>query len=154
MDTAAQKSQSSPSSQRPAKILVVEDSADQWLLFQKAIQQVNPHLIPVLARDQPEAVEFLEKELRNESSSLQLILLDLYLPRRKEGWQTLQTIQALLPPARQVPIFILTSSHDLEETIDSYQQGIQSYLIKPKTFPDWLSCCQILSDYVLAYAHR
>ncbi|GAB3283681.1 hypothetical protein GCM10027347_60470 [Larkinella harenae] len=123
------------------------------MILQKALKQVNPQLNPVLARNQNEVISFFQTEQQNHSSYPQLVLMDLYLPRRRDGWAILETIQRLMAQAKQVPVIILTSSTDLEDVIDAYQEGVRSYLIKPKTFSEWLTCCKILSDYLQAHSH-
>ncbi|RRB09357.1 response regulator [Larkinella rosea] len=128
------------------KILVVEDSADQWTILQKAFKQVNPHLQLIRAEDMQELAALLQESIGTQTGLPWLILLDLYLPRRHDGWQMLETIQHSAPS--DIPVFILTSSTDLEGVIDAFQQGIRCYLIKPKTLPDWLECCNVLNDYL------
>jgi CheY-like chemotaxis protein len=130
------------------KVLVIEDSADQWSIIQKAFQQVNPQTQPILATNRSGVVALLQEYILSEARFPQVILLDLYLPKRQDGWNVLEAIQRLLPPSKKIPVFILSSSRDLEDVIDAYQQGIQSYIIKPKTFPEWLECCKVVCDYI------
>lgn len=150
METTAQILKVRPSG-RPLindKILVIEDSADQWFVLQKAFKQVNPRLQIVRAENTQDVATLLQDCLETQAGFPRLILLDLYLPRRHDGWQTLETIQNALPPSKEVPVVILSSSTDLEDLIDAFQQGIRSYMIKPITFPDWLECCKVLTDYL------
>lgn len=133
--------------EKNGNILVIEDSQDQWTLFQTVLQNVNPRIKPVRAGKPQDAFDFLENCLQSGSGFPQLIVLDLYLPKRQDGWRTLETIQNLPPPVSQIPVLMLTSSTDLEDLIDAYQQGIHSYVIKPTMVSEWTDCCKIVSDY-------
>ncbi|MFD1139570.1 response regulator [Larkinella insperata] len=129
------------------KILVIEDSLDQWTLFKKALEEVNPQIKPVLANKPQVAFDLLEECQQTGSGFPLLIVLDLYVPKRQDGWQALEVIHSMPASISQIPVIMFTSSTDLEDLIDAYQQGVQSYVIKPKTVSEWMDCCRILSDY-------
>jgi hypothetical protein len=72
------------------KMLVIEDSLDQWFMIQKSLKSQYPQINPVLATNYRDVVSLLEEWLLNQAGLPELILLDLYLPKRQDGWQTLE----------------------------------------------------------------
>jgi two-component system, response regulator len=68
-----------------------------------------------------------------------LILLDLKLPR-VTGLDVLRRLKAD-PRTRPIPIVIFTSSAQARDVADSYQAGVNSYVIKPL---DWEVLAEVL----------
>lgn len=119
------------SSLRP--ILVVEDN-DMDLDF--CLQAFEEHGIanPVIAcRDGDEAIQFIDAH----SSPLDprfplLMLLDLHLPK-VDGIDVLRHARQVTA-WKQVPIIVLTTSSQSADIEASYQQGVNSYIVKPVDF--------------------
>jgi CheY-like chemotaxis protein len=61
-----------------------------------------------------------------------LILLDLKLPR-VDGLEVLRRIKKD-PHTRVIPVVMLTSSREQCDVIESYQLGVNSYVVKPVNF--------------------
>ena len=79
-----------PRRQRQGTILVVEDNDDHWFLIRWALLQTLPGVEAVRAVDADEALDYLNDCLEADASLPSLILLDLYLPGRAEGWRVLE----------------------------------------------------------------
>jgi CheY-like chemotaxis protein len=76
-----------------------------------------------------------------------LILLDLYLPERNDGWQVLSEIRALTAPCNQVPVVMLSSSNVQADITEAYRRGSSSYLVKPTAYSEWLDYFKQLRTY-------
>lgn len=128
-----------PANRKGAKILVIEDNDDHWVLIQTAIQQRLPEVTPIRVVSPQQALNLLEEWLTQEWDLPQLILQDLYLPTCQEGWALLKQIKAMPPVINQIPITMLSSSDDAADIIQSYAQGVSSYAVKPVGFAEWLT---------------
>lgn len=73
------------------KILVIDDLDDQWTLIQEAITSAMPDTEAVWISDTSEVLSYLQ--MQSERQLPNLILLDLYVPGRADGWQCLSTIK-------------------------------------------------------------
>ena len=130
-----------------ARILVVEDNDDYWVLIQRAILQVLPEVIPVRASSHQQAQRFLTDWSRDEWEMPKLVLLDLYLPERNQGWQVLSDIRNLTAPCNQVPVVMLSSSSLQADISEAYRRGSSSYVVKPTVFTDWVDYFKQLRVY-------
>ena len=130
-----------------AKLLIVEDNLDHWMIIKKAMDQCLSEVTPVLATTAQQALTMLEEWHCQEWDVPKLILLDLYLPDRTDGWALLRQIKRLPSPCNQIPVIILSASSDSTDISDSYQFGSSSYVIKPKDFSDWLIYFRELRTY-------
>ncbi|MEZ0483920.1 response regulator [Fibrella aquatica] len=130
-----------------ARILVVEDNDDYWVLIQRAMFQVLPEVMPVRAASKEEAHELLTAWSRDEWDMPKLVLLDLYLPNREHGWQVLDEIRNLMTPCNQVPVVILSSSDTQDDITEAYRRGSSSYLVKPTAFAEWLNYFKQVRTY-------
>lgn len=130
-----------------AKLLIVEDNPDHWLIIKKAMEQCLPEVTPVLAQNGQQALAMFEEWQQQEWDMPKLIILDLYLPTRADGWLLIETIKRMPFPLSQIPIILLSSSSNPDDIIDSYQLGISSYIIKPKDFSGWLAYVRELRIY-------
>jgi len=130
-----------------ARILVVEDNDDYWVLIQRAMLQILPEVVPVRASSQAQAHTLLEDWSRDEWEMPKLILLDLYLPERSQGWEVLADIRSLTAPCNQVPVVMLSNSTVQADISEAYRRGSSSYLIKPTVFSDWLDYFKQLRTY-------
>ncbi|RYF74405.1 MAG: response regulator, partial [Cytophagaceae bacterium] len=130
-----------------ARILVVEDNDDYWVLIQRAMLQMMPEVIPVRASSRDQAHDLLSEWSRDEWNMPKLVLLDLYLPERNQGWQVLSDIRGLTAPFNQVPVVMLSSSSVQADISEAYRRGSSSYLIKPTVFTEWLDYFKQLRTY-------
>lgn len=132
---------------RDAKILLVEDNPDHGALIQTVLHECMPEVELILAATVDEAWNQLNKSRQSQEGLPRLILLDLYVPRREDGWQLLQLIKESTSPYRLIPVTILSHSGDREDVETSYELGGTSYIIKPSDYPRWLAYFQTLRQY-------
>ena len=130
-----------------AKVLIVEDSDDQWLIMQQVMRQCISEVTAQRVATIEEALMFLQEWRYQEWEIPKLILLDLYLPNNSDGRQLLKQIRAMSTPISQIPIVMLTSSKDRTDIEEAYQLGISAYMVKPVEFADWLTFFRQLRIY-------
>ena len=130
-----------------AKVLVIEDNEDHWTLIKNAMQHCLPEVTAVWAQTSNQAMGFLNDWSIQEWELPKLILQDLYLPTRQDGWELLEQIKAMPAPCSQIPIIMLSASDMPADISDAYQRGIASYMIKPTDFTGWFTYFQELRSY-------
>ena len=114
------------------EILLVEDSDDDAELTMRAIKNNKIANRIELVRDGVEAVAYLE----SERPLPRLVLLDLKLPRMN-GLDVLRKIRSN-PKTRVLPVVILTSSREEPDIAAAYDLGVNSYIVKPVEFEDFV----------------
>ncbi len=76
-----------------------------------------------------------------------LILLDLKMPGI-DGLEVLRRIKEA-PSLKRIPVLILTSSREEGDRAMSYDNGANSYLVKPVSFAGFVSVVREIGDYWL-----
>lgn len=117
------------------EILLVEDNPTDAELAIRALRKKNLANSLVWVRDGAEAIDFIFSKGQYQHrahGSPKLILLDLKLPK-VDGIEVLRTVKSD-PEARSIPIVMLTSSHEERDIVDSYELGVNSYIVKPVDF--------------------
>lgn len=133
------------------EILVVEDNPDDLEMTVRALRKVNLANHIEVARDGAEALDFIF--CRGPHSGRQLgdhpkvILLDLKLPK-VDGLEVLQLIKSD-PRTKMIPVAVLTSSKEQRDVIESYNLGVNSYIVKPVNFESFATAVQELGMYWL-----
>ncbi len=130
-----------------AKVLVIEDNVDHWTLMKNAMQQCLPEVTPVRVDTPDQALALLSDWRTQEWEIPKLILQDLYLPDRTDGWFLLEQIKAMPSPCNQIPVVVLSSSDNRTDIEEAYRRGSASYLVKPTNFAQWLAYFQELRVY-------
>ena len=102
-----------------------------------------------VVRDGEEALECLFSTGRYAESSAcantQLILLDLKLPK-VDGLEILQKCKSD-PRTKNIPVVVLTSSREERDLVQSYNYGVNSYVVKPVDFPQFTEAVRQLGLY-------
>ncbi len=129
-------------------VLIIEDNADHWLLIRSALLQSSPEVEPIWVNNAAQALAYLESCSPDESRLPRLILMDLFLPRREDGWGLLKAIKDN-EFYRQPPLVMLSSSQDRDDVRRAYTFNVASYIVKPATFHQWLTCFTSFRHYWL-----
>lgn len=129
-------------------ILLIEDDPSDLELALLAFRKSNIANPIEVARDGAEALEMLgfESGPRPKSPPC-LILLDLKLPK-VSGLEVLQRLKSD-EEFRLVPVVMLTSSHEESDIVTSYDLGVNSYIVKPVDFDQFVDSVAQLSMYWL-----
>jgi len=133
------------------EILIVEDNQDDLDMTLRALRKANLANRIQLSRDGVEAVEFIFGQGahagRKVENGPRLILLDLKLPKI-DGMEVLKRIKAD-SRTNTIPVVVLTSSKEQKDVIESYQLGVNSYIVKPVAFEGFVAAVQELGMYWL-----
>lgn len=131
------------------EILLVEDNPHDLELALHALQRNKVANRIYVARDGVEALEYLfgegEHAGRDLSQTPSVILLDLKLPRL-DGLEVLRRIKSD-QRMRTIPVVMLTSSREETDMVESYQLGVNSYIVKPVDFEQFTTAIQQLDLY-------
>lgn len=134
------------------RILLVEDDPNDVELMQLALETAG--LLPVLdvVSDGEQALQYLgiQGEMTPRQQSLgfpKLILLDLKLPKFN-GLQVLQAIRQNTQ-TRQLVVVMMTSSQEKTDVDSCYSLGINSYIVKPLDYQQFLDVALSISHYWL-----
>ncbi|QHV95342.1 response regulator [Spirosoma endbachense] len=130
-----------------ANVLIIDDNRDHGMIMQDTMSQCLPEILPVLVHSEEDALAYLNQCSREEWTLPKLILLDLYLPTRQNGWHLLEQIKALPAAMGKIPVVLLSQSTDKRDIREAYQRGCSSYLVKPLLSADWLQQFQALRAY-------
>ena len=138
------------------QILLVEDTPQDLELTLRALRKTNLINRIEIARDGAEAIDFIFCEGPHAGRKLedgpQLILLDLKLPKI-DGLEVLQRIKGDAR-TKHIPVVVLTSSKEMNDVVESYQLGVNSYIVKPVNFEGFAAAVQELGMYWMLLNHH
>ena len=131
------------------EILLIEDNPQDVEITLRAFQKYNLANKIHVVRDGEEALECLfgtgRYAERSACSNTRLILLDLKLPN-VDGIEILKLCKAD-PRTKNIPVVVLTSSREERDLIDSYNLGVNSYVVKPVDFAQFTESVRQLGLY-------
>lgn len=137
------------------EMLLVEDSPQDLELALRALRKANIVNDIQVARDGAEALDFIFCEGTHASRAFsggpKLILLDLKLPK-VDGLEVLKRIKSD-PRTKMIPVVVLTSSREQRDVVESYQLGVNSYIVKPVDFESFVTAVHDLGMYWLILNH-
>lgn len=130
-------------------ILLVEDSSDDALLFERAFTKSGLKNNVQLVRDGEQAIEYLtgtgQFGDRVKFPLPFLVMLDLKMPKI-DGFEVLQWIRKH-PDLKRLLVVVLTSSN-LQRDVDyAYELGANSYLVKPVGLGEMVSMLSRFDAY-------
>ena len=114
--------------------------------MRSALSQRFPEVNPVWVNNKTQAIAHLETCASNSDTCPRLILLDLYLPRREDGFELLNFLKNH-PFTRRPPVIVISSSTNDDDIAGAYEYGAFSYIVQPNAYNDWLSCINSLRRY-------
>ena len=138
-------------SEQPVEILLVEDNpSDEELTIHALKSHQLANNIEVV-RDGAEALDYLFHTGafagRSAGDRPRMILLDLKLPK-VDGLEVLRRIKSDVR-TRSIPVVMLTSSHEERDIVESYDLGVNSYIVKPVEFSQFTEAVRQVGLYWL-----
>jgi CheY-like chemotaxis protein len=127
-----------------APILLVDDNPMDVDLTRRAFLRQNLANPLQVARDGEEALDWIVKWDAGADRPV-VILLDLNLPK-VPGLDVLRVLKAH-PVYRIIPVVILTTSRDDGDLQAAYRGGVNSYIVKPVEFENFLAVTAQIQIY-------
>jgi two-component system, response regulator len=135
----------------PVEILLVEDNPNDVALTLRAFKKNNLANNIQVVRDGAEALEFIfctgAYEHRAIEDVPKVVLLDLKLPL-VDGMEVLRKLKADTR-TQKIPVVMLTTSREESDIVESYQLGVNSYIVKPVDFEQFTQAMRTLGMYWL-----
>ena len=135
------------------ELLLVEDNPEDLKMALRALKKANLANHIHIARDGAEALQFIfcegEYAGRKIENAPKVILLDLKLPK-VDGKEVLERIKSD-PRTKMIPVVMLTSSKEQSDVVESYNLGVNSYIVKPVNFEGFAAAVQELGMYWLLH---
>ena len=135
---------------KSVEILLVEDNANAEMLPLRALKKQNIANKIHVVRDGAEALDFIfctGAYENRKTENPRVILLDKNLPLI-DGMEVLRQIRADRR-TRLIPVVMLTSSSAERDIIESYELGVNSYIVKPVNFEQFSETARQLGYYWL-----
>ena len=131
------------------EILLVEDNPNDVELTMRALQKQSLANKVFVVKDGAEALEFMFAKgafaARKIENRPKVVLLDLKLPK-VDGIEVLRRIKAD-DRTKHTPVVMLTSSQEERDVIDTYNLGVNSYIVKPVDFSNFVHAVSELGVY-------
>ena len=129
-------------------ILLVEDNPKDLELTLVALEKTHLANDVITARDGEEALDYLccrGIHATRQKGNPAVVLLDLKLPKI-DGLEVLEVIRKT-EELKRMPVVILTSSREEQDVINSYNLGVNAYVVKPVGFQEFLQAIQELGVF-------
>jgi len=137
------------------EILLVEDNAHDAELTIRALKRRHLTNKLIHVKDGAEALDFIfatgSYAGRDISQHPKVMLLDLKLPK-VDGLEVLRALKSD-PRTRSIPVVVMTSSQEQRDVVESYQLGVNSYVVKPVDFDGFSRAVSELGCYWVLLNH-
>ena len=130
------------------RILMVEDDPNDVELTLTALGEYNLANEVVVTRDGAEALDYLYcrgNYAGRSTDNPAVLLLDLKLPK-VDGLQVLRQLKSD-EKLRVIPVVVLTSSREERDMVQSYQLGVNAYVVKPVDFHEFVNAIKELGVF-------
>ena len=130
------------------RILLVEDNPNDIELTLSALEEHHLANEVIVVRDGQEALDYLYRggsfKLRGNGNPA-VVLLDIKLPK-VDGIEVLRKIKSDIS-LKIIPVVMLTSSREEKDLIDSYNLGVNAYVVKPVDFKEFVEAVKELGVF-------
>jgi two-component system, response regulator len=131
------------------EMMIVEDNPQDLELAMLALCTVCPADRIHVSRDGAEAIDYIFCEGafagRHITERPRVILLDLKLPKI-DGLEVLKRLKGDVR-TQAIPVVMLTSSREQRDIVESYNLGVNSYIVKPVNFERFSTAVRELGLY-------
>jgi CheY-like chemotaxis protein len=130
------------------RILLAEDNANDVELTVTALRENHVINEVVVVRDGAQALDYLYKRntyADRPGQNPALVLLDLKMPK-VDGIEVLKQVKSD-PVMRSIPIVVLTSSREEQDLVQTYDLGVNAYVVKPVDFHEFVDAVKLLGGF-------
>jgi|SRR5207237_4825257 len=133
------------------EILLAEDNSEDAEMTMRALRRHNLANQVRWVKDGAEALDHLfcrgQYVGRDPSRPPKLVLLDIKMPKI-DGIEVLRQLKAD-PTTRSIPVVVMTSSNEERDVLESYRLGVNSYIVKPVQFNQFIETVAKIGLYWL-----
>lgn len=126
-------------------ILLVEDDEVDIMNVQRAFKKNNIGNPLFVARNGLEALQMLRNETEDRIPPVQIILLDINMP--KMGGIEFLTAMRKDDALKAISVFVMTTSNEDSDKICAYNLNVAGYILKPLSFEGFANSISVLSHY-------
>ena len=129
-------------------ILLAEDNPNDVELTLEAMAENNLANRVFVVKDGVETLEYLRcqgKYKLRKAGNPALVLLDIKMPRM-DGIEVLRNIRSDAA-LKKIPVVILTSSSEEKDLINTYDLGVNAYVVKPIDFKQFLEAVKQIGSF-------
>jgi two-component system response regulator len=134
-------------------LILIEDNPDDAKLAVRELQKNNLVSNCLHLKDGEEAIRFFKTNIMDVSESEKqlpkLILLDLKMPKI-DGLEVLKELKTH-EKTRKIPIVIFSSSNEAKDIKNAYENGADSYIMKPVEFNEFKN---VIKEIGLKWLHN
>ena len=130
------------------RILLVDDSPRDTELTLNALEAYRLANQIVCLRDGEEALDYLYRRgpfSGRTDGHPAVILLDLKMPK-VDGLEVLRQIKSD-PVLKVIPVVMMTSSRQEQDLLNSYKLGVNSFIVKPVKFQDFVEAVKLVGAF-------
>ena len=130
------------------RILLVDDSPRDTELTLDALAQHNLANEVIAVREGADALDYLYRRGQfadQGNGQPAAILLDLKMPK-VDGIEVLRQIKSD-PQLKTIPVVMMTSSGEGQDVVDSYQLGVNAYIVKPVQFKEFVDAVKLVGAF-------
>jgi len=130
------------------RILLVDDSPRDTELALDALTEHHLANEVIALRDGAEALDYLFRRGafagRSEPQPA-VVLLDLKMPK-VDGAEVLRQMKSD-PTLKRIPVVVMTSSREEQDLLNSYNLGVNAYVVKPVNFHEFVDAVKQVGGF-------
>lgn len=130
------------------RVLLVDDSTRDTELALDALAEHNLTNEIVTLRDGADALDYLLCRgafASRTGPQPTVVLLDLKMPK-VDGIEVLRQMKAD-PALKRIPVVVMTSSREEKDLLDSYDLGVNAYVVKPVKFHEFVDAVKLVGGF-------
>ena len=125
------------------RLLIVDDHAKVHMAIAAMIARIDDIDVVGQANDGEQAIAYIERAVAGQSPSIDLLLLDLNLPRRS-GVDILKSLRSI-DRYSETPVVVMTGS-DAPKDREATAQDAVHYFVKPSTLAEFIRLGSLVRD--------
>jgi CheY-like chemotaxis protein len=121
---------------------LVEDDSIDAITVKRALHELGVQTLLVHSTNGEEALQYLRDDANEKPY---IILLDLNMPKMS-GIEFLRIVKSD-EYLKAIPVIVLTTSKKDHDVIDSFEQSVAGYMIKPVDYQQFVEAMRTLHKY-------